>query len=78
MFARPEACPFCYRFNADADGVILFSAFAGAAFGARLTVVTHAGCMAGAKTIARPNADIGRPKKAKRPTARPKTVVGTV
>jgi hypothetical protein len=78
MFARPEACSFCYHFNTDADGAMSHFVFAGAAFGVRLTVVTRVGCTVGAKIIARPSADIGRPKRVKKPTARPKTVVGTV
>ena len=53
-------------------------AFVGTAFEARPTVVMSAVCMAGAKIIVRPNADIGRLKKEKKPTVRPKTVVGTV
>jgi hypothetical protein len=77
MFARPEACPFCYRFNADADGAMLFFAFAGAAFEARPTVAPPAGCMAGEKIIARLSEGIGRPKKAKKPTVRPKIVIDT-
>jgi len=52
--------------------------FAGAAFEARLIAVTRVGCTAGEKIIARPSADIGRPKRAKKPTAKPKTVVDTV
>ena len=57
---------------------MLSFAFAGAAFEAKPIVVRRAGSMAGAKIIARPNADIGRPIRVKKPTARPKTVVGTV
>ena len=75
MFARPEAYPFCYRFNADADGVMLFSTFAGGAFAARPIVVTSVGCMADVKIIVKPSENIGRPKKAKKITARLKTVV---
>jgi hypothetical protein len=41
-------------------------------------VVTHAGCMAGVKIIARPSEGIGRPKRVKKPTAWPKIVVGRV
>ena len=78
MFASPEACPSCYRFNADADGVMLFSAFAGVAFGARPIVAPPAGCMAGAKVIARPSEGIGRPKRVKKPTVKQKTVADTV
>ena len=74
MFARPEACPFCYRCNADADGAISFFAFAGAASAARLIVALPAGCMAGVKIIARPSEGIGRPKRVKEPTAWLKTV----
>jgi len=55
-----------------------FFAFAGAAFAARPIVVIPAGCMADAKIIARPSEGIGRPKRAKRPTAWPKIVVGRV
>ncbi len=57
---------------------MLPSAFVGTAFEARPTVVMSAVCMAGAKIIVRPSEDIGRPKKAKKPTARPKTVADTV
>jgi hypothetical protein len=78
MFARPEAYPFCYRCNADADGAMLFSAYAGGAFAARPIVVTSVGCMADVKIIVKPSENIGRPKKAKRTTARLKTVVATV
>ena len=53
------------------------SAFVGTAFEARPTVVMSAVYMADAKIIARPNADIGRPKRAKSHTAKPKTVVDT-
>ncbi len=77
MFARPEACPFCYRFNADADGAMLSFVFAVAAFGARPIVAPPAVCMAGVKIIVRPSEGIGRPKRVKKPTARPKTAVDT-
>ncbi|MBW2635040.1 MAG: hypothetical protein JRE14_13125 [Deltaproteobacteria bacterium] len=78
MFARPETCPFCYRYNANADGAISFFAFAGAVFAARSIVVIPAGCMAGVKIIVRPSEGIGRPKRVKKPTAWPKIVVGMV
>jgi len=74
-FARPETYLFCYRFNADADGAMLSFAFVGAAFEARLIVVTPVGCMADVKIIVKPSENIGRPKKAKKITARLKTVV---
>jgi len=77
VFARPEACPFCYRFNADAGGAMWSFAFAGAAFVARPIVAPHAGCMAGVKIIVRPSEGIGRLTRVKKPTARPKTVVVT-
>jgi hypothetical protein len=78
VFARPETCPFCYRYNADVDGAISFFVFAGAAFAARPIVVTPVGCMASVKIIARPSEGIGRPKRVKKPTAWPKTVVDRV
>lgn len=78
MFARPEAYPFCYRCNADADGAMLSFVFAGAAFVARPIVAPPAGCMAGAEIIARPSEGTGRPKRVKKPTVRPKTAVDTV
>ena len=56
----------------------MFSAFAGVAFVARPIVVPPAVCMAGVKIIARPSEGIGRPKRAKKPTARQKTAVATV
>jgi hypothetical protein len=77
MFARPEAYPFCYRCNADADGAMLSFVFAVAAFGARPIVVTPVGCMAGVKIIARPSEGTGRPKRVKKPTVQPKIVVDT-
>lgn len=57
---------------------MLFSAFAGVAFAARPIVAPPAVCMAGVKIIARPSEGIGRPKRAKKPTARQKTAVATV
>ena len=56
----------------------MFSAFAGVAFAARPIVVTPVGCMADVKIIVRPSEDIGRPKKAKKTTVRPKTAVAKV
>ena len=56
---------------------MLPSAFVGTAFEARPTVVMSAVCMAGAEIIVRPSEDTVRPKKAKKPTARPKTVADT-
>ena len=50
-------------------------ASAGDAFEARPIAAIPAGCLAEEKIIARPNVDIGRPKKAKKPTARQKIVV---
>jgi len=57
---------------------MLPSAFVVTAFEARPTVVKSAVCMAAVKVIVRPSEDTGRPKKAKKPTARLKTVVDTV
>ena len=54
------------------------SAFVVTAFEARPTVVKSAVCMAAVKVIVRPSEDTGRPKKAKKPTARLKTVADTV
>ena len=54
------------------------SAFVGTAFEAKPTVVKSAVCMAGTKIIVRPSEDTVKPKKAKKPTARPKTVADTV
>ena len=56
---------------------MLSFAFVGAAFEARLIVVTPVGCMADVKIIVKPSENIGRPKKAKKITAKPKIVVGT-
>jgi hypothetical protein len=53
-------------------------AFAGVVFGVRLTVAMHAGCSANEEIIVEPKEDIGRPRKAKRITGRPKIVVVTV
>jgi hypothetical protein len=50
--------------------------FVGVAFGAKFTVPASVGSPADAKIIARPREDIGRPKKGKKPTAKPKIVVG--
>ena len=52
-------------------------AFVGVAFGARLTVPTSVGFRANEKIIAKPKENTGKPKKAKKPTAKPKIVVGT-
>jgi len=52
--------------------------FAGVASGARPTAAMSVGCLADEKIIARPSEDIGRAKKEKKPTARPKIVVDTV
>ncbi len=57
---------------------MLSFAFVDTAFEARLTVPMSVGCLANEKIIVKPKENIGRPKKAKRATARPKTVVGTV
>jgi hypothetical protein len=57
---------------------MLCFAFVGVAFGARLTVLLSVGSPASAKIIAKPKENIGRPKKAKKTTVRPKTVAVTV
>ena len=57
---------------------MLSFAFVGAAFEAKPIVVRRAGSMAGVKIIGKPSEGIGRPIRVKKPTARPKTVVGTV
>ena len=53
-------------------------AFVDVAFGARLTVLTSVGSPASEKIIAPPKENIGRPKKAKKTTVKPKTVAVTV
>ncbi len=52
-------------------------AFVGDAFGVRPTVAARVSCLADVKIIARLSEDIGRPKKEKKPTVRPKIVAGT-
>ena len=52
-------------------------AFVGVAFGARLTVPTSVASPANEKIIAKLKENIGRPKRVKKTTARPKTVVDT-
>jgi hypothetical protein len=68
----------CYHFNSNVDGAMSCFAFVGVAFGARLTVLLNVGSPANEKIIAKPKENIGRPKKAKKTTVRPKTVAVTV
>jgi len=51
-------------------------ASAGAVFEARPIAAIPAGCLAEGEITAKPNVDIDRPKKAKKPTGRPKIAVG--
>ncbi len=77
VFARPEACPSCYYVNFNVGGAIWFSGSVGVAGEVRPTVAKNAVYQEGAKTIAKHKENIARPKRAKRPTGKPKTGAGT-
>jgi hypothetical protein len=57
--------------------VTWYFVFVGVAFGARPTVVTRVSSPANEKIIGRLREDIGRPKKEKKPTVKPKIVADT-
>jgi hypothetical protein len=78
LFASTEACPFCYYVKFVAAGVILFFMSVGAVGEDRLTAVMNVVLPANAKTTARPKGDIAKRLEGKKPTAKPKTVVGMV
>ncbi len=65
----------CCWFKSNVDGAILFFASADAVGEDRLTAAMDAGTRQELGTIERHNENIARPKKAKRPTAKPKTAV---
>ncbi|MFH1993722.1 MAG: hypothetical protein ABIK98_15180 [Pseudomonadota bacterium] len=78
LLASTEACQFCYYVKFVVAGVVLFFMSVGVVGEDRLTAVMNAVLPANAKTTARPKGDIAKLLKAKKPTAKPKTVVGMV
>ncbi len=77
VFARPEACPSCYYVLFDVGGVIFFSMPVGVVGEDRPTAAKNAGLLENVKIIARQKENIARPKRAKRPTGKPKTAAVT-
>jgi hypothetical protein len=67
----------CCCFKSNVVGAISFFASAEVAGKVKLTAVMDAGTRQELGTIERHNENIARPKKAKRPTAKPKTAAGT-
>jgi len=76
LFARPEAHLFYFYVKFTAVGVILFFISVDLAGEDSVTAVIIADWQRKEKAIARPNNDIGRPPKAKKPTVNPKTAAG--
>ena len=69
--------PACYYAQSDAGGVIWIFLSVGAAGEGRHIAVKGAGQQGCAKTTARLKKNIAKPKKAKKPTGRPRTAAGT-
>jgi hypothetical protein len=76
LFARPEACLFYFYVNFTAIGAILFFMSAGPAGVDSVTAVVYVGWQRNEKATVRPSGDIARHPKGKKPTGKPKTVVG--
>jgi hypothetical protein len=67
----------CCCFKSNVVGAVSFFASAEVAGKDKLTAVMDAGTRQELGTIERHNENIARPKKAKRPTAKPKTAAGS-
>jgi hypothetical protein len=78
LFARPETCLFYFYVKSTAVGAILFFMSAGPAGADSVTAVVYVGWQRSEKATARLSGDTARLQKVKKPTAKPKTVVGMV
>ena len=75
LFASTEACPFYYYVQYAVVGVISFSMSVGVVGEDRLTAVMNAVLLENAKITEKPNDDIAKLLKGKKPTGKPKTAV---
>jgi hypothetical protein len=78
LFARPEARLFYFYVKSTVVGASLFFMSAAAAGADSVTAVVYVDWQRSEKATARLSGDTARPSKVKKPTAKPKTVVGMV
>jgi len=78
LFARPETRLFYFYVKSTAAGAILFFMSAAPAGADSVTVVMDVGWQRKEKATVRLSSDTARHPKAKKSTAKPKTVVGMV